>query len=129
MTLNATRIFGDRLRSDQYQCRRCGLIAQCHNGRTKPLNCRACHLTAETQTTLPDQAWTLDALCAQVGPELWFPEQSGPNLAAKAVCARCDVRAECLAFALATNQAFGVWGGLSAVERRALTVGGASFVS
>ena len=49
--------------------------------------------------------------------------ESGPGLAqleaAKAVCARCDVRAECLSFATATVQDHGVWGGTSEEERRA----------
>jgi WhiB family transcriptional regulator, redox-sensing transcriptional regulator len=37
---------------------------------------------------------------------------------AKAVCAVCPVRRECLQFALATRQAHGVWGGMSEHERR-----------
>jgi WhiB family redox-sensing transcriptional regulator len=39
---------------------------------------------------------------------------------AKAVCAACDVRRECLAFALATRQPYGVWGGTSPEERQVL---------
>jgi WhiB family transcriptional regulator, redox-sensing transcriptional regulator len=36
---------------------------------------------------------------------------------ARAVCARCDVRLECLAFALRINDLDGIWGGLTAAER------------
>ena len=39
---------------------------------------------------------------------------------AKAVCGECDAQAECLEFALATNQDSGVWGGTSEEERRKL---------
>jgi len=56
---------------------------------------------------------------------LFFPVgSSGPALAqvaeAKAVCRRCPVSGECLAWALASGQDDGVWGGLSEDERRAL---------
>lgn len=39
---------------------------------------------------------------------------------ARAICAACDVRSECLAFAIETDQAFGIWGGLLPQERRRL---------
>ena len=39
---------------------------------------------------------------------------------AKAICARCPVRDACLAYALDTGEAFGVWGGLTEDERRAM---------
>jgi len=63
-------------------------------------------------------AWTVDALCAQVDPELFYPEAGAPNRDAKAVCAGCGVRAECLAYALAHRERFGVWGGTTERERR-----------
>ncbi|MDX5567389.1 WhiB family transcriptional regulator [Streptomyces sp. ID05-04B] len=58
-------------------------------------------------------------------PELFFPVgTAGPALreaaAAKRVCARCPVRAECLSFALDSGQASGVWGGTGEQERVAL---------
>jgi WhiB family redox-sensing transcriptional regulator len=69
--------------------------------------------------------WVERARCIGVDPELFFPVGStGPALAqveaAKSVCARCDVRAECLEWALSTRQDSGVWGGLSEDERRSL---------
>jgi WhiB family redox-sensing transcriptional regulator len=56
---------------------------------------------------------------------LFFPiGTSGPAAIqiemAKAVCFKCDVRDECLEWAMSTNQDAGVWGGLSEDERRAL---------
>jgi WhiB family redox-sensing transcriptional regulator len=62
--------------------------------------------------------WMADGLCAQVDPELFFPEAGAPNREAKAVCAGCEVRSECLAYALAHRERFGVWGGTTERERR-----------
>jgi WhiB family redox-sensing transcriptional regulator len=67
--------------------------------------------------------WRDDALCAQTDPEIFFPDKGGSTREAKAVCARCDVRAACLADALATDDWFGVRGGLSERQRRAIKKG------
>ncbi|MEU0119265.1 WhiB family transcriptional regulator [Streptomyces bobili] len=69
--------------------------------------------------------WRQRAACRQEDPELFFPiGTSGPALLqteqAKAVCRRCPVRAQCLEWALETDQSLGVWGGTSETERRAL---------
>ena len=69
--------------------------------------------------------WRDRASCASVESDLFFPVGvTGPAVAqiaaAKAVCATCPVRSECLEFALATNQEYGEWGGTSEEERRAL---------
>ena len=69
--------------------------------------------------------WRHDAVCRDEDPELFFPVgNSGPALLqiaeAKAVCRRCPVASECLAWALESGQDAGVWGGLSEDERRAL---------
>jgi len=62
--------------------------------------------------------WMADGLCAQVDPELFYPECGESNREAKRVCAGCEVRAECLAYALAHRERFGVWGGTTERERR-----------
>jgi WhiB family redox-sensing transcriptional regulator len=67
-----------------------------------------------------DEAWRLDALCAETDPEAFFPEKGGSTREAKRVCTGCAVRAECLEFALANDERFGIWGGLSERERRRL---------
>ena len=69
----------------------------------------------------PDD-WRDRALCAQTDPEIFFPERGESTTAAKRVCAGCEVRAECLQEALDRGERFGVWGGLSERERRALVV-------
>jgi WhiB family redox-sensing transcriptional regulator len=79
-----------------------------------------------TVTMATGQAgWRSLAACQHSDPELFFPISSyGPAedqlRSAKAVCAQCQMREECLSFALDTGQDHGVWGGLSEEERRAL---------
>ena len=63
-------------------------------------------------------SWQERALCAQTDPEAFFPEKGGSTREAKKVCASCDVKAECLEYALANDERFGIWGGLSERERR-----------
>lgn len=69
--------------------------------------------------------WRERAACGDEDPELFFPIGDGPVAQAqieraKAVCARCPVVRECLAWALETGQDAGVWGGLTEQERRQL---------
>lgn len=66
-------------------------------------------------------AWMAEALCAQVDAEMFFPEKQGAhNRAAKRTCLRCDVRTECLDYAVKHKIAWGIWGGKSDRERRSL---------
>jgi WhiB family redox-sensing transcriptional regulator len=65
-------------------------------------------------------SWQERALCAQTDPEAFFPEKGGSTREAKKVCTQCEVRAECLEYALANDERFGIWGGLSERERRKL---------
>jgi len=69
--------------------------------------------------------WRLVAACRSADPDLFFPiSDSGPALEqaveAKAICATCRVRRECLAFALRTEQVHGIWGGTTERERTAV---------
>jgi WhiB family redox-sensing transcriptional regulator len=72
---------------------------------------------AEEDTLL---SWQERALCAQTDPEAFFPEKGGSTREAKKVCSGCEVRQECLEYALAHDERFGIWGGLSERERRKL---------
>lgn len=65
-------------------------------------------------------AWQTDALCAQTDPEAFFPEKGGSTRDAKKICTTCEVRAQCLEYALQNDERFGIWGGLSERERRKL---------
>jgi WhiB family redox-sensing transcriptional regulator len=67
--------------------------------------------------------WWQEAACRTTDPDMFFPVSAhGPGQdeisRAKAVCAACQVRRQCLQFALATHQAHGVWGGTTEDERR-----------
>lgn len=63
--------------------------------------------------------WKLLGDCAQVDPDLWFPESSQPSAPAKAICLGCEVRVQCLEYALAHGER-GIWGGTNEGQRRAI---------
>lgn len=68
-------------------------------------------------------AWQQRALCAQVGSEFFFPEPGSSVREAKRICQLCEMRPACLEYALANDERFGVWGGLSEQERLELRRG------
>ena len=65
-------------------------------------------------------SWQELSLCAQTDPEAFFPEKGGSTREAKRICVGCEVKSECLEYALAHDERFGIWGGLSERERRRL---------
>jgi WhiB family redox-sensing transcriptional regulator len=65
-------------------------------------------------------SWQSDSLCAQTDPEAFFPEKGGSTRDAKKICTSCEVKAQCLEYALQNDERFGIWGGLSERERRRL---------
>lgn len=75
---------------------------------------------------LDDREWTARAACAQEEEaDLWFPDQGNNNLeykfqtaVAKHICrVDCAVRSDCLDYALANDERYGIWGGLDPRER------------
>ncbi len=65
------------------------------------------------------EPWMEEGLCLQIGdPESYFPEQGGSTRPSKRVCGMCDVKSECLEYALRNRERFGVWGGVSERDRR-----------
>jgi WhiB family transcriptional regulator, redox-sensing transcriptional regulator len=64
--------------------------------------------------------WEESAVCGRYDPEIFFGATSNDERRAKAICATCPVRLECLASALSARVEFGVWGGLNERERRTL---------
>ena len=66
------------------------------------------------------QSWQEQALCAETDPEAFFPEKGGSTREAKKICTGCEVKAQCLEYALSNDERFGIWGGLSERERRRL---------
>jgi len=65
------------------------------------------------------QDWTARAACRDDAPDTLFVQGAAQNRA-KSVCLGCPVRTECLADALDNRVEFGVWGGMTERERRAL---------
>lgn len=65
-----------------------------------------------------DRTWQSQANCLGVDPDLFFPERGASTREAKEVCNNCVVRDDCLEYALANSEKFGIWGGLSERERR-----------
>jgi WhiB family redox-sensing transcriptional regulator len=80
---------------------------------------------ARTARLVSRGPWRSVAACRSADPDLFFPiSDSGPAVEqavkAKAICATCRVRRECLAFALRTGQVHGIWGGTTEDERAAV---------
>ena len=63
--------------------------------------------------------WTAQASCRSSDPDQLFVRGAAQN-SAKQVCMGCRVRTECLSDALDNRVEFGVWGGMTERERRAL---------
>lgn len=66
-----------------------------------------------------------DAACTQVDPELFFPELDSlwRVAQAKKICDTCEVKMECLEYAVRNKFKDGIWGGLSPTERHRLMMG------
>jgi len=91
------------------------------------------HATRELTDAAPGPAWMADALCRteQVPTGVFFPRMSSASTArakvnryaeaavarAVAVCARCPVSAECLAYAIDQAEPDGIWGGRTPNQR------------
>ena len=66
-----------------------------------------------------DHHWAARAACRTSDPDTLFVQGAAQNRA-KAICLGCQVRTSCLADALDNRVEFGVWGGMTERERRAL---------
>ncbi len=75
-------------------------------------------VVADLLGTAPE--WQERALCSEADPDSFFPEKGGSTREAKRVCGRCEVKSECLEYALSHDERFGIWGGMSERERRKL---------
>jgi len=65
-----------------------------------------------------ERSWQERANCMGVDPDLFFPERGASTREAKEVCRGCVVQDDCLEYAIANGEKFGIWGGLSERERR-----------
>lgn len=66
------------------------------------------------------EAWRDRAACLDAEAEVFFPLSGGSTVVARAFCDRCPVRAECLEYAVDRAEPFGIWGGMSELDRRRL---------
>lgn len=81
-------------------------------------------LRRRPQPRVPHMPWAVWAACKGHDPEDWMDDKPGrPTAAAIAVCGACPVRAACLAHALAHDEQWGMWGGLTTRERVAYRLG------
>jgi hypothetical protein len=71
----------------------------------------------------PRHSWQDDALCPQTDPNAFFPDKGESTTPAKQICLHCQVRQQCLDYAVAHDERFGVWGGFSERERRRMKRG------
>nr|WP_141681715.1 WhiB family transcriptional regulator [Mycobacterium malmoense] len=67
--------------------------------------------------TAEQESWRDDALCAQVGGDIFYVDKGESTAPAKAVCSMCPVRVECLEWAIDHDDRWGIYGGLSPRER------------
>jgi WhiB family redox-sensing transcriptional regulator len=108
---------GDRVE----ECDRCGVRRGVNYSRPSHL-CQACRFLVSK----PIGDWTHDGLCSQADPNAWFPEEFKgrgrwhQEQVAKSICIDCPVRTQCLEWALTNHEAHGIWGGMTAQERRHL---------
>lgn len=63
-------------------------------------------------------SWQDYANCRGADADLFFPERGASTRKAKAICNACEVKGQCLDFAIINGEKFGIWGGMSERERR-----------
>ncbi len=68
-----------------------------------------------------EKHWQESALCAQTDPDIFFPEKGGSTAPATSICQQCEVRSECLEYAISHDIRHGIWGGMSDNDRRRIS--------
>jgi WhiB family redox-sensing transcriptional regulator len=76
------------------------------------------------------ERWELSAACKGTDTSAFYPADKERGVSrrvreakAKAICGRCPVIAECLEWAIKTNEPWGMWGGMSREERTESVIG------
>lgn len=90
------------------------------NRASKPGKYSYMELLSEWQLVNPDASWKQWAACKGADAELFFPDGDFKSNHAKAkmICAECIVYKDCMKFAADNGITYGVWGGLSPIERQ-----------
>ena len=95
-----------------------GLFVRAHAGAPKVVSAPMLGRLVRLHVESPEH-FGGDAACAETDPEAWFPEKGDVDLRRiKRICAGCQVRAECLEWALDNREQHGVWGGTTPRQRR-----------
>jgi WhiB family redox-sensing transcriptional regulator len=89
------------------------------SGEANVIGTVTCHEGAATTRSTWVKDWAQHGVCRKAEPDALFVRGAAQE-AAKQVCVRCPVIAECLADALDNQTKFGVWGGMTERQRRAL---------
>ncbi len=81
-------------------------------------------MTVPSALSLPGR-WAERALCAQAGPDTWYPDNHAQAVVATRICEACPVCAQCLKYALSGADTWhgittGIWGGTTPRERSRL---------
>ena len=64
--------------------------------------------------------WQEKAVCPSIDPHIFYPETAEEAAAAKRVCFSCDVREQCLRYALENDEWHGIWGGKTVSQRKSI---------
>lgn len=109
-------------------CARCGIQRQVNETRHNNY-CRSCANTVRqemrTQHARGPQTWMESASCREIDPNIFYERELMLTGQYKLFCAPCPVQTQCLMFAHAKSETYGVWGGLTYVQRRYLVERGA----
>lgn len=76
------------------------------------------HRTLIEALAVDELSWQDFSNCRGADADLFFPERGASTRKAKAICAACEVKGDCLEFAIVQGEKFGIWGGMSERERR-----------
>ena len=88
----------------------------------RPLSLMVQDIVQERVEGMPEDhaGWRSHAACRNADPSIFFPEKGEGtiHLKAKALCRSCPVIEVCLDYAITNGERYGVWGGMSARERK-----------
>lgn len=79
----------------------------------------------QAQGSVRHLRWSQAAACLDADPGLFFPGPTQSAAPALQICAKCAVEEHCLQYALAIDEPYGIWGGMTASRRRRLLSRGA----
>ena len=103
-------------------CPGCGRLRNINPEEQYKRYCLSCVSIRDWMDLPAPGPWIADARCAETDPDIFFPGKwdHAQRNAAKKICGECEVRLQCLEYALLIQAPHGIWGGLTADERRTI---------